>query len=131
MIGDQLQKAIYAALMADPPLCDGKVYDTVPPDVVEPYIHIGTAQILDDGDTCADGWECYTDIDIWSVPETGSKIEVMQIGAQVVPRLLAIGVMTDFTVVVSAVENVRYLDDPDGVTKHGVITMRHVLMPTA
>jgi hypothetical protein len=131
MIGDQLQKAIYAALTAAPALCDGKVFDTVPKDTAAPYIHIGNAQVLDDGDTCADGWEVITDVHLWSEPETGSKLEVMQIGAQVVPRLLGLGTVTGFTVVVSAVENVRYLDDPDGVTKHGVITMRHVLHPAA
>lgn len=129
MIGDQLQTAIYAALTAAPALCEGKVFDTVPKDTVAPYIHIGNAQVLDDGDTCADGWEVITDIHLWSEPATGSKLEAMQIGAAVVPRLLTLGAVSDFAIVVSSVENVRYLDDPDGVTKHGVITMRHVLQP--
>jgi hypothetical protein len=130
MIGDQLQRAIYTALTAAPALCNGKVFDTVPKDTTSPYIHIGNAQVLDDGDTCADGWEVITDIHLWSEPATGSKLEVMQIGAQVVPRLLALGAVMGFNIIVSAIENVRYLDDPDGVTKHGVITMRHVLQPT-
>lgn len=130
MIGDQLQTAIYTALTAAPALCDGKVFDTVPKGTAAPYIHIGNAQVLDDGDTCADGWEVITDIHLWSEPATGSKLEVMQIGAQVVPRLLALGAVMGFSIIVSAIENVRYLDDPDGVTKHGVITVRHVLMPT-
>lgn len=129
MIGDQLQKAIFAALTAAPALVDGRVFDTVPADTPAPYIKIGEAQVLDDGTDCADGWEVFTDIDIWSEPETGSKLEVMSIGADVVPRLLAITAIDGFTVVISAIENARYLDDPDGVSKHGIITVRHVLEP--
>jgi hypothetical protein len=127
MIDDGLQKAIYAALTAAPALCGGKVFDTVPKDTAAPYIHIGDCQVLDDGNSCSDGWECFTDIHVWSEPDTGSKLEVMQIGAQVVPRLIGIASVPGFTVVISAIENVRYLDDPDGVSKHGVITVRHVL----
>lgn len=129
MIGDQLQKAIYAALVEAPALCDGRVFDTVPQGTDTPYIHIGNAQVLDDGDACADGWEVITDIHLWSEPATGSKLEVMQIGAQVVPRLLGISTLTGFSVLIAAIENVRYLDDPDGVTKHGVVTVRHTLQP--
>jgi len=131
MIGDELQRAIYAALTDTPALCGGRVFDTVPKGTPAPYIHIGHQQVLDDGDTCADGWEVITDIHVWSEPETGSKLEAMQIGAAVVPRLLGISTLTGFSVVVSAIENVRYLDDPDGASKHGVITVRHVLQQTA
>jgi hypothetical protein len=127
MIGDQLQKAIYQALTADPPLVDGKVFDTVPTDTPAPYIHIGDCQVIDDGNSCSDSWECFTDIHIWSEPETGSKLEVMEIGTAVVPRLLGITSVPGFTIAISTIENVRYLDDPDGTSKHGVITVRHVL----
>lgn len=129
MIGDQLQKAIYGALTAAPALCDGKVFDTVPKDTPAPYIHIGNSQVLDDGDTYSDGWEVFTDIHLWSEPDTGSKLEVMRIGAEVVPRLLALPAVPGFTIVIASIENTRYLDDPDGISKHGVITVRHVLQP--
>ncbi|WP_144223609.1 DUF3168 domain-containing protein [Mesorhizobium amorphae] len=129
MIGDQLQKAIYAALTAAPALVDGKVYDTVPTDAIAPYIHIGNEQVLDDSDDCAEGWEVITDIHIWSDPDTGSKLEVKTIGAAVVQRLLQIVAIDGFRVVIAAIENVRYLDDPNGVSKHGIVTSRHVLEP--
>lgn len=122
--------AIYSALTApELPIVGTKVFDTVPADTPAPYIHIGTAQVLDDGTDCADGWEVFTDIDIWSEPDAGSKLEVMEIGAAVVPRLLAITAVDGFKVIISAIENARYLDDPDGVSKHGIITVRHVLEP--
>lgn len=129
MIEDQMQKAIYAALTAAPTLVDGKVFDTVPADTVAPYIHIGNQQVLDDSDDCAEGWEVFTDIHIWSEPATGSKLEVQRIGAAVGQRLLAIAAIDGFRVVIATLENVRYLDDPDGVSKHGVITARHVVEP--
>ncbi|TPM92727.1 DUF3168 domain-containing protein [Mesorhizobium sp. B2-1-3A] len=130
MIGPELQKAIYAALTTpELPIVGAKVFDTVPSDTAAPYIHIGSSQMLDDGTDCADGWEVFTDIDIWSEPDMGSKLEVMTIGAAVVPRLLAVTNVDGFTVVISSIENVRYLDDPDGVSKHGIISVRHVLEP--
>ncbi|QAZ46141.1 DUF3168 domain-containing protein [Mesorhizobium sp. Pch-S] len=129
MIGDQLQKAIYAALTAAPALVDGKVFDTVPPDTEAPYIHIGNEQVLDDSDDCAEGWEVFTDIHIWSEPETGSKLEVKSIGPAVVQRLTQITAIEGFRVVIASIENIRYLDDPDGVSKHGIVTSRHVLEP--
>ncbi|TPM59153.1 DUF3168 domain-containing protein [Mesorhizobium sp. B2-2-4] len=130
MIGDQLQRAIYAALTAPVlPIVGAKVFDTVPADTPSPYIKIGPAQIFDDGTACVDGWEVFTDIDIWSEPDTGSKLEVMAIGAAVVPRLLGVTGVDGFTVVLAAIESVRYLDDPDGVSKHGIISVRHVLEP--
>lgn len=129
MIGDQLQKAIFAALTAAPALVDGKVYDTVPADAVAPYIHIGNEQVLDDSDGCAEGWEVITDIHIWSEPATGSKLEVKTIGAAAAQRLVQIAAVEGFRVVIAAIENVRYLDDPDGVSKHGIVTSRHVLEP--
>lgn len=57
MIGSALQKAIFAALNAAPALAGGRIYDRVAAPSAFPYIKIGAANILDDGNSCDDGWD--------------------------------------------------------------------------
>ncbi len=137
MIGPELQKAIYAALTAAPALCDGRVYDN-PPDEARrivvtgaawPIITIGDDQVVDGGSSCAEGWDVYADVHLWSRPATKSKLEAKALAAAVVNRLLALEGVEGFTVTVAALETIRALRDPDGITEHGVVTMRFLLDP--
>lgn len=132
MIGAKVQKAIHDALKAAPAVAGGRVYDHVPRANGEvtatfPYVEIGGEQIIDDGNTCDDGWEVFADVHVWSravgYPETKGLI------ATIVPRLVGINSISGFTVIAAEVENTRVMRDPDGLTSHGVISVRFVITP--
>ena len=130
MIGDALQKAIYAALTASPAVAGGAVYDRVPKTAGFPRVTIGDEQVLDDGDSCSDAWEVYSTLHVWSRPNEGSKIEVKNLAAEVAARVATEDLaVAGFTVVVAAIEEMRFLRDPDGITEHGVVTVRYELQP--
>ena len=129
MIGGQLQKAIYAALSAAPPLCEGRIFDLPPAGDAFPRITIGDDQVLYDGNSCGDGWEIYSDVHVWSRPKAGSKLEAKDIRADVVARLTGSLTVSGFTVVSSVLDQARTMRDPDGLTEHAVLTFRHVLEP--
>jgi hypothetical protein len=129
MIGAELQIAIVAALAADPPLCDGRIYDRVPVGAVFPYLTVGDEQVVDDGNSCSDGWEVYADIHAWSRPTPTSKVELKTLAAAAVTRLNTLLAVAGFTVVIASLESLRSLRDPDGLTEHAVITMKYVLQP--
>ena len=130
MIGGALQKGIYAALTAAPAIAGGRVFDRAPEGAAFPYITIGDEQVLDDGNACDDGWEVFSDIHVWSRPAAGSKLEVKDLVASIVAVLVnQTIIVTGFLVVISQVERVEYMRDPDGLTEHGVLTVRHVLHP--
>lgn len=132
MIGTQVQKAIYDALTDSPAIAGGRVYDHVPRANGEvtaefPYIEIGDEQIIDDGNTCDDGWEVVADVHVWSravgYPEAKSLI------ASIAPRLVGITSIADHTLIAVEVENTHVFRDPDGLTSHGVISVRFVVTP--
>lgn len=131
MIGGALQKAIYAALTAAPAICDGRVYDN-PPETKKrryPYVTIGDEQALDDGTSCGDGWEVFSDIHVWSRPAAKSKLEVKEIAADLVDRLTADSFAVPGFAVTSQMQTVRSMRDADGITEHAVATIRHLVAP--
>jgi hypothetical protein len=130
MIGPEVQKAIYAALMADPAIASGNVFDQVPDSDPFPRVTIGDAQVIDDGNSCEDGWEVYSDIHVWSRPDTGSKVEVKTIGAQIVERIVNGSLTVEgFNIIAAQLDAYRTFRDPDGETEHTVMTIRHSLEP--
>jgi hypothetical protein len=133
MLGEQLQGAIYTALH-EAQVCGGRIYDGVPEKPAFPYITIGDSQVIDDGGgdpQCTGGWEIFEDIHIWSRHPERSKRELKQISAQVASVLLDVATVEDFRVVVRQVQAFRAFRDPDGITEHGVLTMRFLLDPAA
>ena len=131
MIGDQLQAAMFTALEAAN-ICGKRIFDRVSEDATFPYITIGISQVLDDGGSgshCTGGWEVFEDVHVWSRPPTGSKGELKTISAAVVAALLGIEAVEGFRVIVCQMTNARAFRDPDGLTEHGVITMRFLLDP--
>jgi hypothetical protein len=127
MIGAQLQAAIVSALKAPTAICGGRIYDKVPAEPVFPYITLGDEQALDDGNSCEDGWEVFSDIHIWS--RSQSFGEAKGLVASVVPRVVTTLTITGFTNVISSLESSRSFRDPDGLTSHAIVTVRHVLQP--
>lgn len=132
MIGGAMQKALFAALAVDPPIVGERVYDQVPAKPQFPYVTLGDEQVLDDGNSCADGWEVYSDLHVWSRSSQGSKLEVKDLAGRVVERVVnGPLVVNGFDVVSARLETLRVLRDPDGKTEHAVATVRHQLVPNS
>lgn len=127
MIGPDLQKAIVEVLKLAPPVADGRVFDRVPESDPYPRITVGDEQTADNGNACGDGWEVYADVHVWS--RAVGKVEAKQIMAQAVPRLLGISSLTGFTIIAAELDAHRIFTEPDGLTTHGVITIRYVIDP--
>lgn len=128
MIGDQLQHAIFDILTAANVAGD-RVFDRPPKDALFPYVTIGDEQVIDDGTTCADGWDVATDVHVWSRPSSGSKSELKTLVAQIVPLLATEIAVTGFRNVAGKLETTRSFRDPDGITEHAVLTFRYLLDP--
>ncbi|WP_353641321.1 DUF3168 domain-containing protein [Mesorhizobium sp. WSM2239] len=129
MIGSQLQKAIFAALITETAVADGRIYDRVPENPTFPYVTIGDAQVINDGNSCGDGWEVFEDVHLWSRPESGSKVEVKDLAPSVVSRLATTLAVTGFVVILAELNSSRTFRDPDGLTEHSVLTFRFLLDP--
>ena len=127
MIGPEVQGALFAALV-DGEICDGRVYDTVPPSHVFPYVTIGDEQVLDDSNSCGEGWDVVADIHVWSRPASGSQAEAKTIRAAIHPIVEDLAV-PGFVVNAVTLEASRSLTDPDGITKHAVLTYRFSIDP--
>lgn len=127
MIGTAVQKAIYDALMAAPAVAGGNNFDSVPSSDPFPRTTIGEEQVLEDGNSCDDGWEVLTDTHVWSrKPGFG---EVKTLAALVRQRINAITSVTGYTLISVEVEDTRFLRDPDGITSHGIISARWLIGP--
>lgn len=130
MIGDEVQKAIHAALIAAD-VCSGRIYDQVPSDRVYPYITIGDELVSDDSNSCGDAWSVYPDIHAWSRPKSGSKSEVKKLIAQIVEVLNTELALDGFEIVLVEFESARTLRERDGITEHSIITLRYDVQPDA
>lgn len=127
MIGTEVQKAIFDALSGAPAIADGRVYDLVPREAAFPYVTIGDEQALDDGNACDDGWEVFADVHVWS--RSVGYPEAKGLMAKIVPRLTGISAIAGYTLIAVELESSRIFRDGDGLTSHGVITIRFVITP--
>jgi hypothetical protein len=128
MIGPEPQKAIYAALKAAV-VCGGRIYDQVPAKPKFPYVTLGDEQVLDDSNSCGDGWELFADVHLWDRPENGSKAEMKTQGSAIRVAVLSGLVIPGFVLDAITLESSRSLRDPDGKTEHGVLTFKLLLSP--
>jgi hypothetical protein len=122
------QKTLYAVLTgASPALCDGRVYDAVPQDVAFPYVEIGTGQTIPDDSSTADGGEDagvsdFFDLHVWSRSQGQKEAReiVDVIHGLLHQQSLAIAGRASAN---SWVRTIRHLTDPDGVTRHAVVSV--------
>ena len=126
-----MQKAVYDQLRAsyDVRLHVGdRIYHDVPPPPTgdvraqKPYITIGEDQVLADKADCMDGAEIILTIHGWALSYPQSKqlsaaineaLDVNYDMALVGHRLIEI-----------ELEDIRHLSEPDGITRHAVVTFR-------
>lgn len=129
-----LQKAMVARLKANSDivgLVGAKVFDSVPPSTAKPYVNMGLPQVLPDKADCVAGAEVMFSVHGWSAgPDT---VEVKRIGAAI---LRALDEAEDMVVdghhlTVFELEQMDYLNEPDGIVKHVSIVFRALTEPTA
>lgn len=125
-----IQVALVAALRAlDTEVAD-RVYDTVPDDAGFPYTSLGDGQVIPVDEDCGDPSETYLDIHVWTrdvgYPQTkriaGAYRDRLHHG-----DLTIIG----HTVDLIEVRSVNYVRDPDGITRHGILSLLVRTTPTA
>lgn len=120
-----LQAAVFTALRADSGLdglIDGRVYDRPPTGPTFPYITISNSVVNDDGAACIAGEEIFLDLHIWS--RSVGSIEAKQIAAAVKSILDEADLTLDSSAALVSLhfQSARFLDDPDGLTCHGVLS---------
>jgi len=125
MIGAQVQKAIYDALMADPAVAGGNIFDSVPDSNPFPRLTIGDEQVVGDGNSCGDGWEVFVDLHVWS--RKPGFPEAKGLAATAVERVTAISSIVGFSLLMVELQDQRSMRDPDGLSTHVVCSFRFVI----
>ncbi|APZ53139.1 DUF3168 domain-containing protein [Salipiger abyssi] len=125
---EAVQKAIFDALVADAALgalVSDRIFDGRPADAAFPNITFGPAQSIYDEVDCIDGEEHFFQIDVWDRSQ-GRVINAKRIADAVKAALHGADLsLTDpYALAVIEVTQMRVMQDPDGVTAHGVLSVR-------
>lgn len=126
-----VQDAALIALKADAAvtaLLGSRLYDTVPTAPVFPYLTFGDGQTLPDKADCVDGSEVFLVLDIWSRPAANTGWQEAKAIVGVVLAVLDDGgdglVLAGHRLIDLQREDIQYLRDPDGLTRHAHVTLR-------
>lgn len=137
----ELQVAIVTALKAASPvtaLVNQRVYDSVPAEADRiqatgdawPYVSLGQPQILPERADCIDSADVAYDVHGWC--KGPQSVAVKHLGKAIAGALDGAELVLDGHHTVDClVEQIQYLDDPDGLTKHVVVSFRVQTDPTA
>jgi hypothetical protein len=129
-----LQGALIAAMKAAAgvvALVSTRVYDNPPSTstgavATFPYITIGEAQSIPQRADCIDGTEHFVAVHAWS--RAVGFTEVKRIASAVRAALHeAEPAVAGYRLIDLAVQDTRFLRDPDGLTSHSVVNLRAVL----
>lgn len=125
-----LQSTIYSTLNNDSTLTNtlgASIFDDVPQGAATPYVTIGEDTAVDFSAGEHDGADITVNIDVWSEYK-GSK-ETKQIIDRIHDLLHDSNLsVTGFNLVNLRFEFSDILRDPDGVTRHGVIRFRAIII---
>ena len=123
-----VQKAMVGAMRAAD-VAGGRIYDQVPDaPVTFPYVTLGDCQVMPDKADCIDGSIVFPQVDVWS--RSVGYPETKQIVTDVLAALDDQALVVDgYELTVFEFHEVRYLRDPDGITRHGVMTFHGLLQP--
>lgn len=120
-----LQVAIAAALR----IANVRFYDRVPAKYEFPYASLGPVQVIDDSVDCADGYEVFQQIDVWSraVGQIECKTLAGEVRAALHEAALA---LADFDLIEIRHQDTRVFADPDGITTHAALNFRALIQET-
>lgn len=125
-VSNALQSMIFTRLTTDASvtaLVGQKVYDQPPATVAVPYISFGPSDVTFDDPDCLTTRHEALQIDCWSTATDGKReikaiVDAVKTSLHKYPGTIDPGALVSIEVTL-----VRILDDPDGITKHGVITV--------
>ena len=125
----ELQAAMVATLQGvSPQIAGGRIYDQAPPVPTFPYVTLGDCQVLPDKSSCIDGVEVYPQIDVWS--RAVGYPEAKTIAKEILAALDEVDFeVSGYNLVLFQVQDVQYMRDPDGLTRHAAITFHGMLTP--
>lgn len=119
------QKALVARLKAQVSAVSGRVYDRAPDGVVFPYIALGEVSAVPWDAQALRGWDALWQVDVWS--RRPGRVEARDIMAAVGSALHWHALALDGgALVMCRMQDMRDIADPDGVTTHGIVTVRIV-----
>jgi len=127
------QRALVAMLKADSGVAAhvaGRVYDRVPESPIEPYIRIGDDMVVSDGADCFErSVDVSSRIHVFSI-EPG-KVQAKRICAAIVDAMdsATLNVGPDWALAEVSHNRTVYLDDPDGLTTHGIVDFQVYMDP--
>lgn len=99
-----------------------RIYDRVPDNPVFPYLRLDVSEAADDDNDCGQVWEVTVQVHIWS--RAPGRQEASQIAGPVRAALDAIASPSGYVIDVNQFRNTRLVDDPDGLTTHGIVQQR-------
>jgi hypothetical protein len=126
-----LQGAVVSILRTDPDLIGliaGRIYDRVPTGASFPYVTVGDDQTLPDHADCLLGsTEVFATLHVWS--RAIGHPEAKTIAGAIVRALNGAepSLAPDYALNQLEHDSTRYLDDPDGLTSHGVVVFRALI----
>lgn len=121
-----LQKAIIQHLKSDgaiTALVAQRIYDNVPPATPFSYISYGPGHELQDSVDCKRAYRISVQIDVWSRGAgMVGRVDMMRIAGAVQWALHDADLtLDDYALVLIDYEDTLSLEDPDGLTSHGVV----------
>lgn len=125
MIGIQVQKAIFDALMLAPAVAGGNVFDRVRDCDPYPCVTIGEEQIVGDGNSCGAGWEVYANVHVWSKKPGYPEAKVL--AAIVVARVCSIISVAGFSLNEVEFQDQQAVRELDEITSHVVCSFRFII----
>jgi hypothetical protein len=117
--------AALKALIGDPVRVRDKVEDTI----AYPYMRVGDDQVIGDSNGCADAWEVFSTFHIFA-NDPRARMTVKEIGGAVLGAVCdpdAPITPAGFRATLSELRDFRTFFEADGVTAHGVLTVRHLI----
>ncbi|KAA9369560.1 DUF3168 domain-containing protein [Ochrobactrum quorumnocens] len=125
-----LANFVISSLKDDPivaSLVSSRIWDHPPADREFPYISLGPDNFRVEDADCIPMREQTLQIDCWS-RENGKKWPCKEIVDSVVNVLRNIdGDLTDGALVETRIDLARVIDDPDGITSHGIVQFTAII----
>ncbi|MGR3376056.1 DUF3168 domain-containing protein [Salipiger abyssi] len=123
-----VQKAIFDALVSDAAvggLIGDRIFDGRPTDAAFPNITFGPAQFIPDETDCIDGEEHFFQIDVWDRSQGRyGPAKDMLFAVKSALHDAELSLEDPYAMALVEVISSRVMKDPDGVTAHGILTVR-------
>ena len=128
-----LQERVYTTLNNDSNLTSTQgaaIYDEVPENASFPYVQIGGETAIDYSTKDVTGSEVTINMDVWSQYKGSKEVKNLMDRIHTLLHDSSLSV-TGHNLINMRLEFIDVLRDPDGITRHGIMRFRAVLLGTA